>query len=133
MLVLRVRLGAGVPRVQVERGGDLPPHRDAAARVIQEWRALGITHVVDNRFEWNDPDLVADHCLEIHYLHHGVDDAGQQMPDAVAAGSTTRSAFTPGARRTGSTWCGSSARSAPPRPPDRRTVTCPTINPNNKE
>ncbi len=37
--------------------------------------------MVDNRFEWNDDDLVAEHCPEIQYLHNGVDDAGQQMPD----------------------------------------------------
>ena len=37
--------------------------------------------MVDNRFEWSDEDLVAEHCPEIQYLHLGVDDAGQQMPD----------------------------------------------------
>ena len=66
---------------QLATGGDLPPNRLDAVRVLQEWRALGITHLVDNRFEWNDDDLVAEHCPEIHYLHHGVDDAGQHMPD----------------------------------------------------
>ena len=62
-------------------GGDLPANRAEAVRVLAEWRALGITHVVDNRFEWSDEDLVAEHCPEIQYLHLGVDDAGQQMPD----------------------------------------------------
>jgi dual specificity phosphatase 3 len=66
---------------QLATGGDLPANQEDAVRVLQEWRTLGITHVVDNRFEWNDDDLVAEHCPEIHYLHHGVDDAGQQMPD----------------------------------------------------
>jgi len=66
---------------QLATGGDLPANRQDAVRVLQEWRSLGITHVVDNRFEWSDDDLVAEHCPEIHYLHLGVDDAGQQMPD----------------------------------------------------
>jgi dual specificity phosphatase 3 len=62
-------------------GGDLPANRAEARRVLHEWTSIGITHVVDNRFEWNDDELVAEHCPQIHYLHHGVDDAGQQMPD----------------------------------------------------
>jgi protein-tyrosine phosphatase len=66
---------------QLATGGDLPINRSNAVRVLQEWTAIGITHVVDNRAEWSDHDLVAEHCPEIHYLEHGVDDAGQQMPD----------------------------------------------------
>lgn len=66
---------------QLATGGDLPYNRQEAVRVLQEWRSIGITHVVDNRFEFSDDDLVAEHCPEIHYLHLGVDDAGQQMPD----------------------------------------------------
>jgi dual specificity phosphatase 3 len=66
---------------QLATGGDLPQNQHDAVGVLQKWRSLGITHVVDNRFEWNDENLVAEHCPEIHYLHHGVDDAGQQMPD----------------------------------------------------
>ena len=62
-------------------GGDLPANRADALRVLAEWRALGITHVVDNRFEWSVQDLVAEHFPEIQYLYLGVDDAGQQMPD----------------------------------------------------
>jgi dual specificity phosphatase 3 len=66
---------------QLATGGDLPQNQQDAVGVLQKWRSLGITHVVDNRFEWNDENLVAEHCPEIQYLHHGVDDAGQQMPD----------------------------------------------------
>jgi dual specificity phosphatase 3 len=66
---------------QLATGGDLPQNQQDAVGVLQKWRSLGITHVVDNRFEWTDENLVAEHCPEIQYLHHGVDDAGQQMPD----------------------------------------------------
>jgi dual specificity phosphatase 3 len=66
---------------QLATGGDLPQNQQDAVGVLQKWRSLGITHVVDNRFEWTDANLVAEHCPEIQYLHHGVDDAGQQMPD----------------------------------------------------
>lgn len=63
-------------------GGDLPYGDAAALRDLREWQRLGITHVIDNRIEWSDEDFVADHAPEITYLHNGVDDAGQQMPDA---------------------------------------------------
>lgn len=63
-------------------GGDLPEASLDALRDIEEWRSLGITHVVDNRMECNDTDLVAQWAPEIRYLHNGVDDAGQLMPDA---------------------------------------------------
>ena len=62
-------------------GGDLPANRAEARRVLDTWQAAGITHVVDNRLEWNDNDLVAEHSPQIHYLHLGVDDHGGEMPD----------------------------------------------------
>jgi dual specificity phosphatase 3 len=62
-------------------GGDLPEDTDAALAVIDQWRQLGITHVVDTRFERTDEDFVAQHAPEIHYMHLGVDDAGQRMPN----------------------------------------------------
>lgn len=62
-------------------GGDLPYDDEMARAALEEWQRLGITHVIDNRLEWSDEDLVADLAPEIRYLHNGVDDAGQQMPD----------------------------------------------------
>ena len=40
-------------------GGDLPWREDEAVAALEEWRQLGITHVVDNRVEWSDEELVA--------------------------------------------------------------------------
>lgn len=62
-------------------GGDLPDDPDAARAVLHEWCELGITHVIDNRIECSDEDFVNEHSPELNYLHLGVDDAGQQMPD----------------------------------------------------
>jgi hypothetical protein len=62
-------------------GGDLAYDRADALRDLNGWQRLGITHVVDNRLEWSDADLVAEWAPEINYLHNGVDDAGQRMPD----------------------------------------------------
>lgn len=66
---------------QLWTGGDLPEPLTAAAQVVEGWRGLGIRAVVDNRFEWNDSELVGVVAPEIAYLHAGVDDAGQKMPD----------------------------------------------------
>jgi hypothetical protein len=87
---------------QLATGGDLPPNRNDAVRVLQEWRALGITHVVDNRFEWNDDDLVAEHCPEI---------------------TTSTSASTTPANRcpTGGSTSAPSGSEAPSRTPTRRS------------
>lgn len=65
---------------QLATGGDLP--HDRTVEALDEWRRLGITHVVDNRLEWSDVEFVASQAPEIRYLHNGVDDAGQRMPDA---------------------------------------------------
>jgi hypothetical protein len=62
-------------------GGDLPDHPEEALQTIRTWQALGIHAVVDNRAEWNDEELVAAVAPEMAYLHAGVDDAGQSMPD----------------------------------------------------
>lgn len=63
-------------------GGDLPSDAVDALEHLAAWRRLGITHVVDNRLEWSDAGLVAAWAPELQYLHNGVDDAGQRMPDA---------------------------------------------------
>jgi hypothetical protein len=64
-------------------GGDLPLHLGAGAMVahLQDWVSAGITHVIDNRGEWNDAPFVARHAAHISYLHNGQDDVGQRMPD----------------------------------------------------
>lgn len=41
----------------------------------------GVTHIIDCRMEWSDEEVVAAHAPGVAYLHHGVDDAGQRMPD----------------------------------------------------
>ena len=67
---------------QLATGGDLAANNDATIHDLEEWQRLGITHVIDNRLEWSDEGFVADRAPEIGYLHNGVDDAGQRMPDA---------------------------------------------------
>lgn len=66
---------------QIATGGDLPysDHRDVP--VLAEWARLGITHVVDNRVEWNDQAHVRRYAPHITYLHNGVDDVGGRQPD----------------------------------------------------
>jgi dual specificity phosphatase 3 len=81
------RDGAPVPSLhfvtdQLATGGDLPFDDESARRHLAAWQELGITHVVDNRLEADDTDYVAEWAPEIAYLHNGVDDAGQRMPDA---------------------------------------------------
>lgn len=62
-------------------GGDLPNETPDAIRDLEEWQRLGITHVIDNRLEWDDSKFVAQWAPEINYLHNGVDDHGERMPD----------------------------------------------------
>ena len=66
------------PRLAV--GGDLAPEFSLARRQLQDLVDAGITHIADLRDEWNDADLVAHWAPEIDYLHHPVQDAGQQIP-----------------------------------------------------
>ncbi len=61
-------------------GGDLHPRPLKAAYQLNELDNFGITHIVDCRIEWNDQELVSKHLPTIAYLHHGMDDAGQQVP-----------------------------------------------------
>jgi dual specificity phosphatase 3 len=63
-------------------GGDLHPVPLRAASQLNEIDTFGITHIVDCRIEWNDEELLAKHLPGIGYLHHGMDDAGQQVPAA---------------------------------------------------
>jgi dual specificity phosphatase 3 len=62
-------------------GGDLSAEDEGLSRLqLKEIAELGITHVVDTRFEWSDEQTVAEHASHVQYLHHGMDDAGQQVP-----------------------------------------------------
>jgi dual specificity phosphatase 3 len=61
--------------------GDLDSHHPTAQRQIAEWVAAGITHIIDVRDEWSDEALVAEVAPHLHYIHLGVDDAGQPMED----------------------------------------------------
>ena len=64
-------------------GGDLDAwDGELAVRQLLELRRLGVTHVLDVRVEWSDEELVAQLAPEISYLHLGIDDAGQRVPDA---------------------------------------------------
>lgn len=62
-------------------GGDLREELDEALCDLRAWEQLGITHVVDNRLEWSDREFVAEHSPAMAYLHNGVDDNGEDMPD----------------------------------------------------
>jgi protein-tyrosine phosphatase len=62
-------------------GGDLDVRdQRLAARQLAELVELGVTHLVDVRVEWDDLDYVAENAPDIAYLHHGMDDAGQEVP-----------------------------------------------------
>jgi hypothetical protein len=64
-------------------GGDLDGYdAELTALQITELERLGITHVIDCRLEWNDEGVFKEHLPHIAYLHHGMDDAGQDVPAA---------------------------------------------------
>ena len=64
-------------------GGDLPLHLGSAAMLadLEDIRAAGITHIIDNRVECSDERLVRAAAPELTYVWNGQDDAGQAMPD----------------------------------------------------
>lgn len=66
---------------QLAVGGDLDVHDpELAAMQMAEISELGITHLVDVRLEHSD-ELDFRFCApHIDYLHHGMDDAGQEVP-----------------------------------------------------
>lgn len=66
---------------QIATGGDLPPIWDDLVPALQSWQDLGITHVIDNRQEWSDEDVVFALAPGVAYLYNGVDDAGRGQPD----------------------------------------------------
>jgi dual specificity phosphatase 3 len=62
-------------------GGDLDTRDEQlASRQLDELVDAGVTHVIDTRIEWDDQDWVARRAPGVRYLHHGMDDAGQQVP-----------------------------------------------------
>ena len=62
-------------------GGDLDTRdEELAARQLRELVEAGVTHVLDTRIEWSDEEWVAERAPDVTYLHHGMDDAGQQVP-----------------------------------------------------
>ena len=61
---------------RIATGGDCECIDDVAAVV-----AAGITHVIDNRIEWDDRELFESHAAGVVYLHNGADDVGQRQPD----------------------------------------------------
>lgn len=58
-------------------GGDIRQLSD-----IDDLVAVGITHVIDNRVEWSDEDLFAEHAPHVVYLHNGADDQGGRQPSS---------------------------------------------------
>lgn len=67
---------------QLLTGGDLDieDNRRAEAQ-LAELVARGLTHIVDVRIEWTDEYFVSQAAPGVRYLHLGIDDAGQQVPD----------------------------------------------------
>ena len=64
-------------------GGDLDAwDGELAVRQLLELVEIGVTHVLDVRVEWSDEELVAQLAPDVTYLHLGIDDAGQRVPDA---------------------------------------------------
>jgi len=63
-------------------GGDLETTaEDVAVGQLGELGDAGITHVIDVRLEWNDEEWVRERRADLEYLHLGIEDAGQRVPD----------------------------------------------------
>jgi protein-tyrosine phosphatase len=62
--------------------GDLHPDRDEATRQVAEYRATGITHIIDCREEWDDEGLLLELAPEITYWNLGTHDDGGPQSDA---------------------------------------------------
>ncbi|MFL1999546.1 dual specificity protein phosphatase family protein [Microbacterium sp. A1-JK] len=64
-------------------GGELHPTAPATARSqLEELCSAGIDSIIDCRYERDDIAWVTDAKPQIDYLHIGVKDAGQRMPDS---------------------------------------------------
>lgn len=74
---------ADVLTEQIWVGGDLEIFDEPLAEAqLAELAEAGLTHVLDVRLEWDDLAWVAERRPDVQYVHLGVDDAGQRMPDA---------------------------------------------------
>lgn len=62
--------------------GDLHHDHGVAQRQVAEYRAIGITHIIDCREEWDDEMLLAELAPEITYWNVGTHDDGGEQPDA---------------------------------------------------
>lgn len=63
-------------------GGDLDIFRpDVADAQLTELVEAGLTHIIDVRMEWDDSTWVTAAAPHVDYFHHGIDDAGQRIPD----------------------------------------------------
>lgn len=78
---LAVRPNVHVLTDWLATGGDLHPDTDVALADLAGLVDLGVTHILDVRIEWSDEELVAHHVPELTYVHLGIDDAGQRLPD----------------------------------------------------
>jgi protein-tyrosine phosphatase len=64
-------------------GGDLDiTEHDVALGQLEELGDAGITHVIDARIEASDEEWIRERNANVEYLHLGIDDAGQRVPDA---------------------------------------------------
>ena len=61
--------------------GDLHARRDLAEKQLDDWSAVGVSHIVDVREEWNDAAFVNDRHPEITYLHRPTHDNGGRQDD----------------------------------------------------
>lgn len=81
--------------------GDLHELRHRAEAQLENWRAAGITAIIDVREEWTDAELVAEVAPGLQYWHVGTHDDGSRQDDAWfdAGLDAYRAAMTePGAR-----------------------------------
>jgi protein-tyrosine phosphatase len=63
-------------------GGDLDTGRhEVAVGQMDELHGAGISHIVDVRVEWSDEEWVRERHAGVEYLHLGIDDDGQRVPD----------------------------------------------------
>jgi predicted protein tyrosine phosphatase len=61
--------------------GDLHEDPEQATRQLEQWKQVGITHVLDTRSEWSDKELIAEHAPDLAYGWIGTDDDGSRQPD----------------------------------------------------
>ena len=71
----------GILTDQIIISGDLSENPAEAAKQVDHWERVGITHVLDTRSEWSDKDLVADLSPGIVYGWIPTDDYGEPQPD----------------------------------------------------